>query len=125
MQPKFCRKCGNAIKDGGKFCSLCGEPFIRNKESVFRDNPEGTVILGGIGQPKQNVKATKKGSLVLSFEEMLRGCTKIVDFGTGKKYEIVIPQGLSPGNVIKIVDTGIIDSDTGNECDIELTTSIE
>ena len=125
MQPKFCRKCGNAIKDGGNFCSKCGEPFIRNKENEMRDNPEGTVILGGLGQVMPNVKATKKGSLVLSFEDMLRGCTKVVDFGTGKKYEIVIPQGLLPGNVIKIVDTGIIDSDTGNECDIELTTSIE
>ena len=77
-----------------------------------------------MGQISLDKKPIKRGNLTLSFEEMLRGCTKVIDFGTGKRFEIVIPTGLSPGDVIKVEGTGIIDPDSGNECEIELTTSI-
>ena len=131
MQTKFCNKCGNTINDGEKFCRKCGNrissmqgnmPIVNN--SYQQENPEGTVILGGVGQNIPLKSPVKRGTLVLSFEEMLRGCSKVVDFGTGKRYEISIPPGLNPSDVIKVTGTGIIDPGSGMEYEIELTTII-
>ena len=108
--PRFCTKCGNQLKDNDKFCRKCGSPVGMPEE----ESPQ--VI---------SEKEIKKGKLQLSLDEMLRGGRKVLDFGTGKKYEIIIPAGLTPGDVIQIKDAGIIDPDSGRECEVELTTSIE
>jgi hypothetical protein len=51
---------------------------------------------------------------------MLEGCSKVVDFGTGKKYELSIPAGLSPGDTITVESESLIDGNTGRPCTIEL-----
>ena len=81
-------------------------------------------MLGDLNRGRKADKVTKKGTIGLSIEEMLRGCSKVVDFGTGKRYEIVIPAGLTPGDVIIVENTGILDRETGGICSIELTTEI-
>ncbi|MBR0308422.1 MAG: zinc-ribbon domain-containing protein [Mogibacterium sp.] len=167
MQPKFCNKCGNALKEGDKFCRKCGAPIKminanaapqqpQPQQSQFRpqpqtpvqqaqfrpvpqpqtqplntgayainDNLEGTVLLGDLNRGHKGGKTVKKGSITLSLEEMLSGCSKVVDFGTGKRFEIVIPAGITPGDVITVENTGIIDKESGGICTIELTTEIE
>lgn len=156
MQPKFCSKCGNLLKEGDKFCRKCGAPIVtlgapsgnaapnRSTPNIpsFSDveeklnrsgsgmqasepyNPEGTVLLGGPSVTSDRSKSLKKADITLSFEDMLRGCSKVVDFGTGQKFELVIPAGLSPGDTIIVKDTGIVDPGTGKTCDIELTANI-
>lgn len=157
MQPRFCSKCGNILKEGDNFCRRCGAPIIRSeamgqqasttnrltpsipsyseveerfnrasseKQSSIPYNPEGTVLLAGSSTSLGRGKAVRKGNITLSFEDMLRGCSKVVDFGTGKKYEIIIPAGISPGDILVVKDTGIIDPEKGKLCDIELTTLI-
>ena len=56
-----------------------------------------------------------------SLNELLEGCTKVVDFGTGKKFELSLPPGLSPNDIIMVEHSELIDSDTGRPCKIELT----
>ena len=134
MQATYCPNCGNHVKEGSKFCNKCGAMLNKRKDSTNNitsqsngdfDNPEGTVLLGGTGQKLQTGITLKKATLALSLEDMLRGCTKVIDFGTGKKYELDIPAGLSPGDVIEVKDTGITDNDTGADCNIELTICIQ
>lgn len=168
MQPKFCTKCGNTLKEGDKFCRKCGAPIkipgaavpaapaaparpaapaappvrpkanipsydevkrrldrpVNNQQFAEYDNPEGTVLLGGASVSPGMGNTVKKASITLSLEEMLRGCSKVVDFGTGKRYELIIPAGLSPGDKIIVDNTGITDPESGALCDFELTTVI-
>lgn len=125
MQAVICRNCGNTLNAGDKFCRKCGTPVTAERREPPTEIHEGTVILGGLGQIPQNEIPVKKGKIMLDLDDMLRGGTKVVDFGTGRKFEITIPAGISPGEVIKVINTGIIDPDTGMECEIELTTAIE
>lgn len=156
MQPKFCSRCGNALKERDNFCRKCGAPVMspsanaanqaqQNKSKINipsydeiknrfnkskaddrlipEDNHEGTVLIGGKGRGRID-PSVKRGTLHLTMEEILRGCTKVIDFGTGIRYEVEIPAGLSPGNTIIVKDTGITDRDTGIVCDIELVLAI-
>ena len=146
MQPKFCNKCGNALKEGDKFCRRCGAPVRQAQAPApapqapaqpapqtmampggydIKENPEGTVLLGDINKVNKGTKTVKKAELALSIDEMLRGCSKVVDFGTGKRFELSIPPGLTPGDTIVVENTGIVDKVTGSECDFELTAIIE
>lgn len=142
MQPKFCTMCGNTLRETDKFCRKCGAPVkqIERKQIpvpgaqpqmqsgsgyAINENPEGTVLLGDIGSIRNTARKVKKADISFSFEEMLRGCSKVVDFGTGKRYELTIPPGLTPGDTIVVEKTGIVDRETGNECVIELTAVIE
>lgn len=84
-------------------------------------NPEGTVLLAGPTPGARRENESRKAAIMLSLDELLRGCTKVVDFGTGDRYELNIPAGLSPGNRIIVKDTGIKDPDTGDECEFDLT----
>ena len=150
---KFCRKCGAPVKvfNAGTAPQANVQPQRQAAPQQFQpqrqtqvqpqrrtpapmpragayaanENPEGTVMLGDLNRIQRGGKTTKKGTIGLSIEEMLRGCSKVVDFGTGKRYEIVIPAGLTPGDVIVVENTGIVDRETGGICDIELTTEIE
>lgn len=169
MQVRFCSKCGNAIKDGDKFCRKCGAPVrmpgaagtqrsasqpvqpmtspvskphanIPSYEEIKKrfDNPgggsynpfedtesrEGTVLLWGASDSGQGARKDIRANLTLSLDEMLRGCSKVVDFGTGKRYEISIPAGLSPGDKVIVNNTGIVDPATSAPCKIELTLEI-
>ena len=152
MQPKFCTKCGNPLKGGDKFCRRCGapvkktglssdfdsannnnSPYYSQSRDMFgqydlsqnnRDNPEGTVLLGGVSSSIRRKESCRKAKIGLALDEMLRGGTKVVDFGTGKKYELQIPAGLSPGKILVVSDTGIIDPDTGTACVFELTVTM-
>lgn len=157
MQPKFCSKCGNPLKEGDKFCRKCGTPIKNvsapaqssasqtrpaanipsyreveerfnnvnsNKQNEVAYNPEGTVLLAGPSTTSGRESTLKHAQITLSLEEMLSGCSKVVDFGTGKRYEILIPSGLSPGDKILVKNTGITDPDVGGQCDIELTAMI-
>ena len=138
----FCRKCGAPIKASGPAQQVAAAnkpapniPSYREVEERFSragagmhasaaENPEGTVLLAGPsarpGNPADRGKTARKADIPLSFEEMLRGCSKVVDFGTGAKFELNIPAGLSPGDRIAVKNTGISDPDTGKECNIEL-----
>ena len=144
---KFCRKCGTPVKSmaaPSQQMPAAGRPAPdipsyqeiearlnsagagRNEPSDY--NPEGTVLLGGPGSvssaPSAYGNVKRKAEIRLSFEDMLRGCSKVVDFGTGTKFELAIPAGLSPGDKIEVRNTGITDPDTGRECSIELTAVI-
>ena len=142
MQPKFCTMCGNTLREGDKFCRKCGAPvkqIERNQAPApgaqavgqtasgyaMNESHEGTVLLGDVNSMRTAEKKVKKADISFSFDEMLRGCSKVVDFGTGKRYELNIPAGLTPGDTIVVENTGIMDRDTGNECVIELTAVIE
>ena len=140
----FCRKCGTKISmpaAGPQSEPVRQENRIKipSYESIkekfdspevpvgaeMKDNPEGTVLLAGPGSMSGSFSAgmsnRRKAEIRLSFEELLRGCSKVVDFGTGTRYELEIPAGMSPGDTIIVQDTGIIDRDTGMGCEIELT----
>ena len=134
--PRFCTKCGNALKDGDKFCRKCGAPVktidtVSPAGPVQRDhinaspapfeNPEGTVLLGNMSNAQYGGPAVKKAEIRLTLSELLEGCTKVVDFGTGKKFELSIPPGLTPEDVITVEHSELIDSVTGKPCRIELT----
>lgn len=102
------------------------QPAVK-AEPQPEDNPEGTVLLGGPGSVSGSfggMDNRRRAELKLSFEELLRGCSKVVDFGTGTRYELEIPAGLSPGDTILVENTGIVDSETGMGCEIELTLAI-
>ncbi len=131
MQPRFCRNCGNALREGDKFCRKCGTaarmtaadtPEPQAADASVRDkvNPEGTTLLVNNGRLSGGEEFIK-GSITIPLGDMLGGCTRIVDFGTGKKYEIRIPAGLMPGDSVIVRDTGIMDPGTGQLKDIELT----
>lgn len=140
---KFCRKCGAPIKTIGEVSQSptaasqvnANIPSYKEVEKRFNNlnnsnqdesayNPEGTVLLAGPSTTSGREGTVKKAQITLSLEEMLSGCSKVVDFGTGKRYEILIPSGLSPGDKIIVKNTGIVDPDMGGQCDIELTAMI-
>lgn len=157
MQPRFCSKCGNALKDRDNFCRKCGASVLQmgagapnppkqkkmnanipsyneirsrfNRKNDSAGSPLGrheeTVLIGSSGNFARGTSNHKKGKLYLSVEDMLRGSSKVIDFGTGKRYEVEIPAGLSPGDSIIVKDTGITDRDTGVLCDIELELMIK
>lgn len=145
MMPKFCTKCGNPLIEGDKFCRKCGTPVAVREEvpaapqapaaqwnnapapepqwndaPAAGENPEGTVLWADILTPLSDKKSVISAEIRLPLGDVLRGCTRIVDFGTGEKFEIVIPPGLSPGDVLVVQDTGIKNPDTGEPCDFEL-----
>lgn len=143
----FCRKCGTRISMPGAVpqqgpayesskAKIPGYKEIKARftgsaetgEPEKKEDPEGTMLLGGPGSMSGSfggMGSKRKAELRLSFEELLRGCSKVVDFGTGTRYELEIPSGLSPGDRILVEDTGIIDNDTGMGCEIELTLAID
>lgn len=144
---KFCRKCGAPVKSamntsqqridsGSQSLNIPSYQEFETRlnrvgmgESGLSEyNPESTVLLGGPSiskrTPSSQDKSIRKAEISLSFEDMLRGCSKVVDFGSGAKYELSIPAGLSPGDIIEVRNTGITDPDTGRECSIELTAVI-
>lgn len=144
---KFCRKCGAQIRvaaqpampssaatpdnmsnqhipsyeDVKSRFNNAGNSISNSNVSELRDSREGTVLLSGPSRSLREDASVKRGSITLSMEDMLRGCSKVVDFGTGKRFELVIPPGLSPGDTIVVKNTGITDKDTGVLCDISLT----
>ena len=99
----ICLECGSPLRENDKFCRKCGAP-VRTMTPAGFDSP-----------------SVKKGELSLSLSELLEGCRKVVDFGTGKKYELSIPAGLSPGDTVAVESESLIDSDTGKPCRIELS----
>ena len=135
MMPKFCTKCGNPLIEGDKFCRKCGTPVAVREEvpaapqapaaqwnnaPAAGENPEGTVLWADILTPLSDKKSVISAEIRLPLGDVLRGCTRILDFGTGEKFEVVIPPGLSPGDVLVVQDTGIKNPDTGEPCDFEL-----
>ena len=138
--PKFCSKCGNPLKEVDKFCRKCGSPVRQAPESnaqrpaasprpdnsfAVSERSEGTVMLEGLAGASKSKAPIAKGEIVFSLDELLRGCSKVVDFGTGKRFEIVVPAGITPGDTLLVEDSGIIDQDSGMEYKIELTAAIE
>ena len=135
MQSNFCRNCGNVLREGDKFCRRCGTQVRKTaadepKAPVFyssegnKANPEGTTLLVNNGPVSGGGEEFLKGSIRIALGDMLGGCTRIVDFGTGTKYEICIPAGLMPGDSVIVRDTGIRDPKTGQLRDIELTINL-
>ena len=142
MQPKFCNKCGKALIAGDKFCRGCGAPIkTRNIEEPVSRKPARIPAFEDVASKLNNPasgqaadfgplaptpgtggkSAVKKAEIRLSLEDMLRGSTKIVEFGTGQVYEIETPPGLSPKDKIMVTETGIKDPDTNSDCIFELT----
>ncbi len=119
MQPKFCSKCGKPLKEGDNFCRKCGAK-IRIIGTAAKAEPVNTPLYDDQKGMPVHDDSSRKANITLSSEEMLTGCNKILDFGTGKKYEVIVPGGLLPGDIIRVKDTGIVDPDTGKNCDIEL-----
>ena len=85
------------------------------------NNPEGTTLLVDTLPQQGGQNPVIRAEIRLSLGDVLRGCTKVLDFGTGEKFEVSIPAGLSPGDVLVVKDTGINDPATGMPCDFELT----
>lgn len=137
--PKFCSKCGNPLIENDKFCRKCGAPVRQAAPQAAKAAPaapveapkpkiestEGTVMLEGLAGASQIKLPIAKGEIVLSLDEMLRGCSKVVDFGTGKRFEIIVPEGITPGDTLLVDGTGIIDQESGMEYKIELSTVIK
>lgn len=139
---KFCRKCGTPLKaavapagsEAAPARSNANIPSYNevaerfNKANNTKDealhNPDGTVLLGEASINPDHGSCVKQAQIILSLGEVLSGCSKVVDFGTGKRYEILIPSGLSPGDKIVVKNTGIVDPAAGIPCDIELTVMI-
>lgn len=96
-----------------------------NEAPAFYDydddrNPDGTVRLVGPSVIPPTGKTVKKGEMTLTSREMEKGVAKIIDFGTGKRFEIIFPAGLHEGDTIVVTDTGLKDEKTGAECEIRL-----
>ena len=85
----ICLECGSPLRENDKFCRKCGAP-VRTMTPAGFDSP-----------------SVKKGELSLSLSELLEGCRKVVDFGTG--------------DTITVESESLIDSDTGRPCKIELS----
>lgn len=46
MEVRFCHNCGNALKEGAKFCGACGTPVLqRQEETVVTPDPAETELL--------------------------------------------------------------------------------
>lgn len=103
---RFCSKCGSPLREKDNFCRKCG---ARVKAET----------------PKPQEHSVKKTVICLSAEEMRLGCTKVVDFGTGKKYGLDIPAGLSTGDIITAEPLGLTDPKTGMPCRIEMAVTAE
>lgn len=84
------------------------------------ENPEGTVSMVNMMPQQGGLNSVIKAEIKLPLSDVLRGCTKVLDFGTGEKFEVAIPAGLSPGDVVLVTDTGIKNPETGETCDFEL-----
>ncbi|MBR3200940.1 MAG: zinc-ribbon domain-containing protein [Mogibacterium sp.] len=149
---KFCRKCGSPVRMPGSAAPnrqamqqveapaaqvSRAQANIPSYEEIKKrlnapnnnvyesdDSHEGTVLLWGANDAGQQRRKDLQANLTLSLDEMLRGCRKVVDFGTGKRYEINIPAGLSPGDKVIVRNTGITDDTTAEACNIELTLGI-
>ena len=133
MQPSFCTKCGHTLREGDKFCRKCGTQVRRaaatapaqkapsGSDYAGLEKPEGTVFLGDLNRANHRGSSVRKASISLSLNEMLEGCSKVVDFGTGRRYELNIPPGLKPNSTITVKSPSLIDEATGMPCRIELT----
>ena len=131
--PRFCTKCGNALREKDRFCRKCGAQVraISPEPSAFgaapsynadgNAGPSGSILPGGTGMADPEDTSVRKATIVLTLSEMLEGCSKVVDFGTGKKYELTIPAGLAPDDVVTVEDQSLVDGDTGKPCRIELS----
>lgn len=148
MQQKTCTKCGGSIVEGAMFCAFCGAkltvpdvpeaPAPANAFKPVKDSPEdiaevyaaepdkddrnydGTVKLVGPSVIPPTGKTVKKGELTLTPREMEKGAARIIDFGTGKRFEVIFPAGIHEGDTVIVTDTGLKDGKTGAECEIRL-----
>ena len=60
----YCKKCGNEIKEGAKFCTKCGNVVINETAPEVKE--EKTINLENISEPEViSVPAKKKGNPVL------------------------------------------------------------
>ena len=87
---------------------------------VFNGQTEGTVMLVGPGTLPPGGVSVKKGEIALDAREMEKGVTKILDFGTGKRFEVIFPSGLRAGDTVVVKGTGIRDELNGATCEIRL-----
>ena len=87
---------------------------------LYNDSSEGTVYLVGQNGAGQSSGAEKTGTLKLSMNEMRNGAVKILDFGTGQRFEVVVPTGVCAGDWLLVKGTGLRDQTTGQECDIRI-----
>lgn len=115
---RFCLNCGNLLKENDKFCRKCGTPV---RTIAPPPQAQSTVPQAQSAAPSYDMPSVKKADLCLPLSELLEGCRKVVDFGTGKKYELNIPAGLSPGDTVTVESENLIDGETGKPCTIELT----
>ncbi len=87
---------------------------------MYNDMGEGTVILVGQDRARPGEKIEKNGKLPLNDHEMKKGIVKILDFGTGQRFEVAVPAGVREGDSLLITDTGLKDQRTGAECNIRV-----
>ena len=87
---------------------------------MYNSMGEGTVFLMGQNRAHTDEIAEKNGFINLSDSEMQKGVVRIVDFGTGDRFEIVIPAGVREGDSLLITDTGLRDQRTGALCNIRV-----
>lgn len=123
MQDRVCAVCGNPVREGDNFCRTCGAPVRNIYENGAGADPGWMPEREPDIQPAMNF--VRNAEIILSFSDLIEGCTKIVDFGTGQRFAISIPAGLSGGDRIIVSDTGITDPETGEMCDFELTVRME
>ena len=88
---------------------------------MYNGRGEGTVVLVGPGTLPPGGIAIKKGTMQLTADEMKKGVTKILDFGTGKRFEVIFPEGLREGDTVVVKGTGIKDERSGADCEIKLS----
>ena len=87
---------------------------------MYNDMGEGTVILVSQDRVRPGEKIVKNGVLPLNDHEMKKGIVKILDFGTGQRFEVAVPAGVREGDSLLITDTGLKDPRTGAECNIRV-----
>ena len=91
-----------------------------NMFDMYNGLNEGTVFLVGQHSAHPGTVKEKNGIFYLSDSEMQKGVVRIVDFGTGERFEITIPAGVREGDCLLITDTGLRDHATGSACNIRL-----
>ena len=109
MLQRFCTKCGAELSEGARFCRRCGAP-VRNLQEPAAP-----------AKPAEVTAPVKKGTIALTPGEMTFGVSKVVDFGTGKRFRVDLPSGITEGSTVLVKGTGLTDPDLGLGCDIELT----
>ena len=96
------------------------DPFREAFFDLYDNKSEGTLILVDQSHARPGDKLEKNGVLYLDSREMERGVVKILDFGTGDRFEVTVPAGVREGDRLLIQGTGIKDHTTGADCEIIL-----